>query len=363
MRKQIEIKQSRKEDIIIAECTRDGANRCRNQIVTDVASGEINSILTPGGGMNMKGNKMKIAGNHPDIGIRLIKQDTQEEIQIPANSVLVNEPSKISFILPQDLRRGDYKLSHTSRGRNKLKTIYMIFLKYLEQYADLNRGAMETRDHSNGVSPKNLRSRVNILMSVKGADNKLFKLKHISKIILFVSLIFTIPNIVFISCQKQDLLKETEQSISLTDQQQKELFYGDEKYYELKTCMVCYEGYWTNGYICQNSTYKPMFMCSGSTGGCVPLTGVAGGPRDTPCDTKMEIPIKAIDQYFDKDEEARNQFDKIVSSGGFQFYKEFIREYYHVLEYFHKATILIDAPSVLYEKAPTKEEYDKLNSN
>jgi hypothetical protein len=83
--------------------------------LTDVASGEINSVITPGGGVNLKGNKMKIAGDHPDVGIRIIRQDNQEEILIPANSILVNDPSKVSFILPQNLYGGDYKLSLTTQ--------------------------------------------------------------------------------------------------------------------------------------------------------------------------------------------------------------------------------------------------------
>ncbi|MDR1180857.1 MAG: hypothetical protein LBL13_02620 [Bacteroidales bacterium] len=45
-------------------------------------------------------------------------------------------------------------------------------LQNLKQHADLNRGAMETGDHSNGASPKSQTNRKNKLMSVKGTDVK-----------------------------------------------------------------------------------------------------------------------------------------------------------------------------------------------
>jgi hypothetical protein len=91
--------------------------------VTDVASGEMNSILTPGGGVNLKGNKMKIVGEHPEVGIKLIRQDTEEQFPVPSNSILVNNPANISFILPQDLRGGDYKLSITTQFSTTAKLL------------------------------------------------------------------------------------------------------------------------------------------------------------------------------------------------------------------------------------------------
>jgi hypothetical protein len=78
--------------------------------LTDVASGEVNSILTPSGGVNLTGSKIKIAGSDPSVGIHLIRQDNGEIISIPSNSILVNAPSKVSFILPSTLYSGDYKL-------------------------------------------------------------------------------------------------------------------------------------------------------------------------------------------------------------------------------------------------------------
>ena len=77
----------------------------------DVTSGEENSRLTPGGGVNLTGTKIKIDGDSPDIGLRLINQNSMQEVLIAKTAILVNDPSKITFIVPADLPAGDYKLS------------------------------------------------------------------------------------------------------------------------------------------------------------------------------------------------------------------------------------------------------------
>ncbi|WP_423128055.1 DUF4469 domain-containing protein [Gaoshiqia sp. Z1-71] len=83
--------------------------------VTDVSSGEVNSRITPGGGVNLAGSRMKIEGDDPAVGISLINQETNEVTVIPPTSILVNDPSKITFIVPSGLPAGDYKLSICTR--------------------------------------------------------------------------------------------------------------------------------------------------------------------------------------------------------------------------------------------------------
>jgi len=85
--------------------------------VTDVTSGEVNSRLTPGGGVNLSGNKIKIAGDKL-VGINLINQATSEITAIPPTSVLLNNPRNITFITPNTLINGDYKLSITTQYSN-----------------------------------------------------------------------------------------------------------------------------------------------------------------------------------------------------------------------------------------------------
>ena len=83
--------------------------------VTDVTTGEQNTVLTPNGGVNLTGSKIKIAGDHPSNGIKLVNQTTSAELPIPENAILVNDPSKISFILPRQMAAGDYKITLTTQ--------------------------------------------------------------------------------------------------------------------------------------------------------------------------------------------------------------------------------------------------------
>ena len=83
--------------------------------VADVTSGETNSKLTPGGGVNIIGTKIRIAGENASNGIVLTNQTTSETTVIPLNAILTNDPSKVSFIVPATLVNGDYKLSITTQ--------------------------------------------------------------------------------------------------------------------------------------------------------------------------------------------------------------------------------------------------------
>ena len=83
--------------------------------VTDVTTGVVNSRLTPGGGVNLSGSRIKIDGSDAGVGIHLINQQTSETIAIPQTSLLVNDPSKLTFVIPATLPDGDYKLSITTQ--------------------------------------------------------------------------------------------------------------------------------------------------------------------------------------------------------------------------------------------------------
>jgi hypothetical protein len=79
--------------------------------LTDVASGEVNSRLTPGGGVNISGSKLKVAGDASGTGIFLTDINSNNVTAIPTTSILINDPSKITFIVPANLPNGDYRLS------------------------------------------------------------------------------------------------------------------------------------------------------------------------------------------------------------------------------------------------------------
>lgn len=78
--------------------------------VVDITSGEENSKLTPGGGVNLTGCRLRIEGGHPSVGLKLVNTETSEETVIPSGSILVNKPSNIMFIVPANLPEGIYRL-------------------------------------------------------------------------------------------------------------------------------------------------------------------------------------------------------------------------------------------------------------
>ncbi len=100
----------------------------------DVTTGEENTRITPGGGVNLTGSRMRIDGEGKGVGIALINQENGESIAIPMNSILINDPSKISFVAPANLPAGDYKLSLTtqfSTSANKLKEARTFIFDYI----------------------------------------------------------------------------------------------------------------------------------------------------------------------------------------------------------------------------------------
>jgi len=83
--------------------------------VVNVATGEENTTLTPGGGANVSGSGIKIEGDADGLGISLANTETGDVVSIPMNTVLINEPSRLSFIVPGDLPAGAYLLTVTTQ--------------------------------------------------------------------------------------------------------------------------------------------------------------------------------------------------------------------------------------------------------
>jgi hypothetical protein len=81
--------------------------------VTDVSTGEVNKCLTIGGGANIVGVKIKIAGPSPLNGIKLV-DNKGIAFGVPAKNILVNDPKKITFIV-STVPKGDYNLRLTTQ--------------------------------------------------------------------------------------------------------------------------------------------------------------------------------------------------------------------------------------------------------
>jgi hypothetical protein len=83
--------------------------------LTDKSSGKENARLTPGGSVTLVGSKIRIVGGSPENGIRLIEQHNGIITPIPMETILINEPRRVTFTVPGYLPAGDYKLSLTTQ--------------------------------------------------------------------------------------------------------------------------------------------------------------------------------------------------------------------------------------------------------
>lgn len=77
--------------------------------VTDVKSGTINDLLTPGRNLKVSGTKIKVGGDNPENGIYFISTDTNTRTKVEESDVVVNNPSELIVIIPT-LPAGTYRL-------------------------------------------------------------------------------------------------------------------------------------------------------------------------------------------------------------------------------------------------------------
>ncbi|MEA4936097.1 MAG: DUF4469 domain-containing protein [Paludibacter sp.] len=101
--------------------------------IEDILSKTENSRLTPGGPVNILGDKIRIIGDNPENGIKLINQATQEVTSIKADVTSTNDPSKVSFVVPANLAVGDYRLGITTQYCNS-STLLNQPRTYLSEY-------------------------------------------------------------------------------------------------------------------------------------------------------------------------------------------------------------------------------------
>jgi hypothetical protein len=112
-----------------------GMARVPNMIssVVDVFTGQENVCLTRGGMAHINGSKIKIAGSSPEVGLKLTKQPDGNVWNILLTSIGVNDPSRISFVVPTDLPPGEYVLTivtQYSGGGVELKNPRILTLEY-----------------------------------------------------------------------------------------------------------------------------------------------------------------------------------------------------------------------------------------
>ncbi|UVD87794.1 DNA-binding domain-containing protein [Ornithobacterium rhinotracheale] len=92
--------------------------------ITDKVTGKTDGTLTKGKNAEIKGTYLKIAGEDPKNGVTFKNLDNQKETKLPAENVVLNEPSRLLILVPADLANGNYELRVTtqfSKGNTMLK--------------------------------------------------------------------------------------------------------------------------------------------------------------------------------------------------------------------------------------------------
>ena len=82
--------------------------------VIDSSTGSINDVLTPEHNLKIKGHKIKVVGDHPEIGVSFLNLDTDESFDVAPNDIIVNNPSEVIIRTPA-LTAGAYNLRITTQ--------------------------------------------------------------------------------------------------------------------------------------------------------------------------------------------------------------------------------------------------------
>ncbi|MGE4512557.1 MAG: DNA-binding domain-containing protein [Chryseobacterium sp.] len=77
--------------------------------VTDVKSGSVNDLLTPGRNLKIVGSKIKVAGDDASVGVYFVEVTTQARTKVDSSDIVINNPSEIILVIPE-LAAGTYNL-------------------------------------------------------------------------------------------------------------------------------------------------------------------------------------------------------------------------------------------------------------
>ena len=102
-----------------------GAESIEITWLTDIVSGTVNERLTPGGSVRLSGNKIKIAGDDPSVGLKLINVETQAVHQVPMTSIPLNKQKEIIFVVPQELPSGHWQVRIVTQSSSS-STMYKV---------------------------------------------------------------------------------------------------------------------------------------------------------------------------------------------------------------------------------------------
>ncbi|WP_042723129.1 DNA-binding domain-containing protein [Flavobacterium sp. B17] len=77
--------------------------------VTDVKSGSVNDLLTPGRNLKIVGSKIKVSGDDASVGVYFVDATTQARTKVDPSDIVTNNPSEVMVIIPA-LPAGTYTI-------------------------------------------------------------------------------------------------------------------------------------------------------------------------------------------------------------------------------------------------------------
>ena len=77
--------------------------------VVDRKTGSVNDLITPNGVLKIRGGRLKIVGDHQDVGVYFEDEDGSSAARVDEIDIIVNNPSELMVIVP-DLPQGSYRL-------------------------------------------------------------------------------------------------------------------------------------------------------------------------------------------------------------------------------------------------------------
>ena len=82
--------------------------------VTDVRTGSVNDLLTPGRNLRIAGSRLRIAGENPANGVFFVCLETDEKTKVDQHDIVTNNPSELMIVIPA-LQQGTYRLEVTTQ--------------------------------------------------------------------------------------------------------------------------------------------------------------------------------------------------------------------------------------------------------
>lgn len=87
--------------------------------VTDVKTASVNDLLTPNRNLKIKGYKLKLVGDKPEVGVYFINETTAARTKVDPTDIVTNNPSELVIVTPQ-LPAGTYWLEVTNQFSGKV---------------------------------------------------------------------------------------------------------------------------------------------------------------------------------------------------------------------------------------------------